>query len=750
RRTTGEPDEYTYYRKPFGLPAGAIQQATLYLSAVHQYELYLNGHCLGRGQAYHYPQYQYYRAYDVTDRLNAGEDNLLALLTHWYGGGQGRPASAPGLLLKLIVHYADGTPFVLGSDGSWQCARATAWQPDQPPRHPHEGVGYVERIDAREMLLDWYSNLGGYANWAGVTVLGAQPTPPWTGRLRPELTRIAEYPIAPQSIIDQGAGRYLVDLGAVYAGRPQLEFSGGTAGQEIQMAGGYTLDEHGAIHQPHNQGTDLRYIAIANGAPFTFRPQLYLGWRYLQIENSPCPITAENFSFIVQHSEMDAEQSAFASSDPMLNKVWAFLKRSVPLASQEQFLDTPTQEKGAFLLDSLNISLVALAAYGERLLTRRSLHEFLDSMDHYWHSAVDWGRLNAVYPNGDGARDIPEFTQSYLLWVWHYYQQTGDRNFLQAHYGKLKAIAAYVARHQSDSDGLIYHLTGGGGPYEEGIIDWPPSMRYGYDMATVARTVVNGYAAIDFTVIVQIATLLGDGAMAATYAARAARLTQGINSRLLTAAGIYCDGLRVDGSQSDHASQQANIFPLALGLTPAEQRASVLDHIRQMQMRVGMPTVYWLIRAVGEMGDGVHLLDLFTRADWTGWAQNIAQGATCTWESWDADRVKDVSMSHPWGAIGLLGIQEYVLGVQPLAPQYARLRVRPLWFGDRLPAASGTIPTERGPVALGWTRAGDHFSLELTLPPNVVAEVYLPAGPNQYHFAGEAGSGSHRFTLPAA
>ena len=99
--------------------------------------------------------------------------------------------------------------------------------------------------------------------------------------------------------------------------------------------------------------------------------------------------------------------------------MWHFLKRSILVGAQEQFLDTPTREKGGFLVDSLNESLVAMAAYGERKLTRRTLHEFLDSQTQYWPD----GRLNAVYPNGDGARDItprsqrPSASHSSIWWV---------------------------------------------------------------------------------------------------------------------------------------------------------------------------------------------------------------------------------------------------------------------------------------------------------------------------------------------
>ncbi|MCB8943727.1 MAG: family 78 glycoside hydrolase catalytic domain [Ardenticatenaceae bacterium] len=746
KRDNDEPDDYTYYRKKFALPGGEIEQAVVYVTAVHQYTLYLNGHTIGQGLAYHYPQYQYYNAYDITGQLVAGADNLLAVFTHWFGGGQGRPASERGLLLKVIVDFADGRSLTIGTDASWRCHRAGSWLPHQPPRHAHEGIGYVEAIDAAQLIPDWPSPHFEDAAWPPVTVIGGHPTPPWLGPLRPDLTRIVEYELKPVQIWEEGNGRYLLDLGQIYPGRPRIQFRGGQPGQEIAMQGGYTLNADHTINQAHNQGTDMRYFAISNGGDFTFLPQEYLGMRYFEVVNSPMPLTADTFTFLVRHVELDSSRSYFTSDHAMLNQVWDFLKRSITVAAQEQFLDTPTREKGGFLVDSLNESLVAMAAFGERPLTQRTLHEFLDSMEHYWSSAADWGRMNAVYPNGDGPRDIPDFTQAYLVWVWHYYLQTADAAFLQDNYDKLKAVADFVHRHRDDTTGLIHNLTGGDGLYQHGIIDWPPTMRYGYDMTCAARTVNNAYAYADDDIMAKIAAVLGQTADQQTYRTRAEATAQAINQHLLTAEGIYCDGLLADGTQSRHAAQQANTFPLALGITPPQNQASVLQHIQALKMSVGMPTVYYLLRAVGEMGAGEHLLDLYTRADWDGWAKNMAQGATCTWEGWDSDQLTDQSLSHPWGAVGLLGIQEYVLGVQPLAAQYARVQLKPLWFGARLHRASGKVPTERGDLAVAWQRENGRFTLTCTIPPNMKAAIYLPTSATNHAFMGEVGSGTHHFT----
>src|SRR5207247_5000280 len=97
---------------------------------------------------------------------------------------------------------------------------------------------------------------------------------------------------------------------------------------------------------------------------------------------------------------------------------------------QEQFIDTPTREKGPFLRDAFNVSETAMRAFGEQNLTRQVLLEFARSQSRYWPD----GRLNAVYPAGQGKRDIPDYTEIYPEWVWQYYENTGERGLLDQLY----------------------------------------------------------------------------------------------------------------------------------------------------------------------------------------------------------------------------------------------------------------------------------------------------------------------------
>lgn len=179
-----------------------------------------------------------------------------------------------------------------------------------------------------------------------------------------------------------------------------------------------------------------------------------------------------------------------------------------------------------------------------------------------------------------------------------------------------------------------------------------------------------------------------------------------------------------------------------------------------------MVTLRWLPEAIGQADEGPHLIELYTNTEWEGWAKIISLDGTATWESWDAI-IKGQSLSHPWRAVGLLGIQEYILGIKPLKPQHELIQVKPLDFNQNLKHASGTLPTDRGDIAISWARIDTLFSMTLNLPDNITADVYVPKSgtsgnavkvngvdtigteEGNYVFVGQFGSGIHTFEREA-
>lgn len=720
RRDSKDPNVYTYFRKNLALSGKKVKKAMVYLSACQNYELYLNGKSVGKGMSYHYPQYAYYNAFDVTALMS--NSNTISAMTHWYGGGQGRPKGENRFILKLIVTYTDGTKAVYGTDKSWKQSSVTAFNPKTKQRGG-EGVGFIDIIDSRKEIAGWNSPTFNDSAWENAVEIGPHPSAPFVGELKSDLSQYKERKIKPVSVKNIGKNSYVIDLGKIYAGVPEIAFSGGKAGDTIKMRAGFVLNPDGTVSEKINQSTDLSYSFVLNGKSCVFKPAVYFGYQYFEVKNSPVKLTTENVSFIERYYEVQPERAQFSSSNAMLNKVWDLMTHSIVLGAQESFVDTPTREKGGFLGDGWSMGVPAMKVMGDRVFNHKSLLQFLDSQDQYWPD----GRLNAVYPNVDGKRDIPDFTQQYLIWAWDYYTQTGNLEFLKTNYSKLKKVAEYVDSHKNPTTGLIYKLSGGSGPYQYGIIDWPATMRYGYDMTAEARTVINALAYADFDIISKIAEVTGNKADADSYRAKAESIREAINKKLINADGLYIDGLLEDGSQSKHISQHSNMFPMALDIVSDANKKAVINTIKERKMNVGMVTVRFLPEALGRAEEGEHLLELYTNTEWDGWANSISKGATATWESWDALQ-DNQSLCHPWGASGLNGIQEYILGVKSLKPQHELIQIKPLDFHGKLTHVSGIVPTDKGDIQVAWEIKSNSYQLTLNSPNNVTAEVYLPKG----------------------
>ncbi|ESP87015.1 family 78 glycoside hydrolase catalytic domain [Candidatus Halobonum tyrrellensis] len=741
-----ERGQFSYFRRSFDLPGAdanvgtdgdaerEVVRARAFVSASHQYTLSVNGETVDRGQAFDYPDSQYYRTVEVGDALRAGE-NVVGALHTWNGEGQGRPAAEPGFLLRLVVEFADGSRRVVTTDDSWR-VREGPWL-DAPLRND-EIAEPVERIDGRRVPHGWdepgFDADADDGEWADAAAVGTHPTEPWE-RLVAQVRDVDRRAVDPESVTrldspDADGDVYVVDFGRVYAGVPVVRFASGTDGHRVRMRAGYRLDDDGDVDPTEGtQWTDMRYAYVQPDGASEFRPFNYLGFRYLRVEAPGEELSEEQVGLVASHNAVPDERAAtFESSDPGVDDVFELARHSALYGSQEQFVDTPTREKGQFLADSLNVSRVTTRAFGERRLSRASVREFVESHYRYWASE---GRLNAVYPNGDGKRDIPDFTVSFPEWVWQYYRTADDPATLVAAYPVVRAIADYVVRHVDPETGLVTRLSGGeGGPYEEGIVDWPAEMRYGYDREWPARTTVNFLSANALRRAADVAAELGQPeAERAYYRDAADGIDAAIDDRLRDGER-YVDGADAAGA-SDHASQHANALALALGHAPDAAADAVADRVVEDGMAMGPMMVPWLLRALDAADRPAAMVDLLTDPTHDGWADILAEGGTFTWETWAArdpdlpdDERHNRSESHAMGATVLVSIQRTLLGVSVAESGGARVRVAPPAEG--LETASGTVPTERGPVSVAWERADGAFELDVSVPVNAAATVSLP------------------------
>jgi len=436
KRPSTEADDYTLVRKQVDISSSPVTRARAYTSAFHQYRLYLDGTEVDDGPAFGYARSGgqargegYYQATDVTKQVRAGDPLAIGAIYHWYGSGQGRPATSAssslnerGFLLKLVVDHADGTRQTIVTDGSWRVRRASQWETGAPRRNSDAG-DYTERIDGRAEPIGW--NTVGYddsaAPWQAATLVGPHPNAT-VDHLTGQEPRLAKSLRRPVSVTTLDDGSVVADFGVVMPARPTLHFTDGVAGRQIDIQTSYNLtaDGHASTGRTDTQGSTMTMRYTQRGGDETMTAFLHWGWRYLEIKAPGAgeELTADDIGAIVEHTDVPADGGArFTSSDLTLNAVWDLMRRSALYGVQHQFVDTPTREKGQFLGDAADISFATMSAWTERDATQKALREFANSQLRYWTTGNDFGRLNSVYPNGDGKRDIPDYTEMYPGWV---------------------------------------------------------------------------------------------------------------------------------------------------------------------------------------------------------------------------------------------------------------------------------------------------------------------------------------------
>jgi alpha-L-rhamnosidase len=720
-----QPDEWTLFRTTLKL-AGTVRRARLFMAASHHAQLSLAGTSCLATTSFGYPGEGYYDAADVTGLLSAQPSDAavpLTALLHWYGPGQGRAAGLPGLLVHLSVQYTDGRREVFGSGADWSAGEA----PYRQSGYRNDEGDSVEHLDGHAAASLAAAPPSAIGDLPAAISYGGHPAPEFP-RLHPRRTLLAEEFVAPKAFLTACDGTMVADFGQVLPGRPEVDFLDGVPGRTLMIRAGYNLRPDGRVDagKTASQNTDMSFPYTQAAGPQQFRATVHLGFRYLELPGVDAA-DVNRLGAVVVHGRHRGEGS-FSSSDPALDGVFKLLRDSALYGVQEQFVDTPTREKGQFLADAVNISYATMALFGEHAYTAQALREFGWSAARYWTDGEDRGRYNAVYPNGDGKRDIPDFSLMVPEWVEEYHLRTGDLALVRELLPHCCNTADYALRYipaEGPTAGLVTRLGGGSGPYLHGIVDWPEPGRFGYDMECAAKTTVNAQAYSALVATSKLCSLAGDHDGAIRYASSARLLATAIRARLRVD-GVMVDGLHSDGTPSSHGSQHATSFPLSLGITDPGLAAADARRIAGMGMKQGPMTVHRLVRALLSHGLVDAVLDLLTDKDQPGWARLLERGATFTWEAWDLVEGTDYSQSHAWSASVAKEILEHLLGVRYSSPGGCELVVEPPLC--RLEHARGTVLAANGYVEASWSREGRLVRLECTIPAGTTALVRLPAG----------------------
>jgi alpha-L-rhamnosidase len=187
---------HCFARKEFSLP-GPVTSAQLYITAMTDYQLYVNGQFVRRGPTWGDPAFQSYDVHDVAALLNPGL-NVIGVICHNYGVGTHWQYAGPGGLFCQLEIEAPIGQQVLASGPDWKVLPGAPWQLDSP--RAFWSCGFVEIFDARSSPTGWLEPGFDDSAWLAPHVYGPHPTRPWQ-RLTPRVIPfLRETPESPASL----------------------------------------------------------------------------------------------------------------------------------------------------------------------------------------------------------------------------------------------------------------------------------------------------------------------------------------------------------------------------------------------------------------------------------------------------------------------------------------------------------------------------------------------------------------------
>lgn len=676
-------------RRRFTLPKKDVRRASVAVTGMGFYELWLNGRKVdptrvlapamadpGRGV--------YYDVYEVGKLLSADGANAIGI---WLSPGYSDDFSRFGwmwlapkrAILRLQVDFADGTSEAVVSGGDWESTT------DGPILSA--SIYHGEVYDAARENPAWASPKGDGGEWRGVFVF---PDGPNLIRSDVPPVRLSD-PRRPVSLRETSPGVWTADFGQNRAGVVRVRAKG-PKGTQIVLRTSELVGEDGKIDpwtSRRARSTD-EFILAGTGETEDYVPRFtYHGFRYVEITGWPGRPTEDGLVAYAVHADVKPTAS-FRCSDDMLN----WLHNAATWSMLSNFVGFPTDccmrdERTACRMDS--------QAYEDAAC------QFFDMRSYYAKWLDDGGKPTGGNPDWTG--DV--ITLPHRLWRFY----GGKDEFVR----RYPAAKAYVDAQLKGHPDLIF---------KEGYGDWcaPNAGRW--------KDYFNDPELVNTAIFCKI---LGETAQLAELAGRTEDAKRYAERFVAAKQAFHRFFYRPETSSYGDGSQTTSVLPLAFGLVPDDCRETVsralLRRIREKdgcKLDTGIYGTRYIGEVLCDLGEVDLLLRLYSQPAYPGFGFMRSKGATTLWEQWTFKGGMN-SHNHAMFAGGASWLYTHLAGIRPAKPGYGEILLKPL-FPKRLDFLSASRITPRGEVSVDWKREGGKVRLTVKAPAGVPTRLVLPDG----------------------
>ncbi|MGN1214878.1 MAG: family 78 glycoside hydrolase catalytic domain, partial [Candidatus Cryptobacteroides sp.] len=636
--------------------------------------------------------------YDITPFLKKGKNDIAIWLGQGWYNKTSYNAEYEGALVRACIDVLDNGSWktILSTDGTWKgvgsgYSNNSLWYSGQYGGELIETGKIPESLTAA--CLDSCSPVG-------VDVVKVS-TPLATQQMCP-LNTLRET-VRAVSVEPAGKERWIVDMGKVMNALSEIRIDGQDEGDRVRF---YYTDAPQTDGHFHDWGHD-EMVCCGKAGKDVFRSKFnHHVFRYIIIEGARLRPSADA---ILAHrfGNCGTRGASFHSSDADLDRIHDMIAYTMDnLVFSGYMVDCAHIERLGYGGDGNASCLSLQTIFDVSSIYINWLNAWMDTMG-------EDGHLRHTAPSPIRAGGGPYWCTFIVQAPWRVYMASGDTRLLERCYDSMKKWIGYVDEYSVD--GLLRKW-----PDDERrawyLGDWLAPRGTDVTLEESVDLVNNCALSQTYNELVQIAALLGREADRKEFTARRDRTNELIHKTFFHSQEcIYGTGSQLD-----------MIYPMLVGAVPAEMVDQVkaklferTENINGGHLGVGLVGVPVLAEWAAREKEADFVYGMLKKRSYPGYLYMIDNGATATWEDWDAPRSY---LHNCFNGIGSWFYQA-LGGIIQEDAAYRHVRIEPQ-FPEGLEWVRVSQETPYGTICVAWKRSGAlKADLHVEIPAGISARI---------------------------
>ena len=603
-----------------------------------------------------------------------------------------------------------------------------------------------EYYDARLEQQGWSTAAFDASHWERAEIV-RDSTIALMAQISPPIRR--QMVLTARAVTEPRPNVFVCDFGQNFAGWCRLKVKG-PAGTAVEMRFGELITSNGEVDQSNlwsARATDT-YVLKGDPAGEDFEPHFtYHGFRYVQVEGFPGKPTADNLEGIVIHSDLKLT-GRLNVGNPLIQQLW----HNTCWSQRSNFIGIPTDcpqrsERLGWMGDANVYWDAATFNMDVATFTRRFMDDVRDaqSADGAFSDfnpaafrlmptenkiTVSPGWVDSSIGGKLGAS--PGWADAGVCLPWTVWQRYGDKGVIEQNWSAMARYLQFI--HDSNPDFVWRNNRGA----DYG--DWLALDAKGFwDATTPKDLIATAIWAHSVACMAQMAEAMARTDDGQRYGALWENVVAAFKRNFVESSGVV-----------GNDSQTGYILALRFGLVAEPLRPAVAEKLAANIRRRGtLLTTGFLgtphsLDVLADAGYSDLVYSLLLRTEFPSWGYMVAKGATTIWERWNGD-MGDLAMNsfnhYALGAVcGFLFRR--IAGIAALEPGFRKIEVRPV-IDPRIMRGGGEYESVLGTISTQWEHDKGRFHLDLVVPPNATALVYLPATPTMSVMEGQQSADCH-------